>query len=40
MQWFLTSRFQEIEDDFVDMRKDDPQNLTVDDFHTMLSLAR
>ncbi|XP_057704773.1 mini-chromosome maintenance complex-binding protein [Corythoichthys intestinalis] len=29
-----------VEDDFVDMRKDDPQNITAEDLHRMLVVAR
>lgn len=32
--------FQTIQDDFVEMRKTDPKSMTVDDFHTLLSLTR
>uniref|UniRef100_A0A3B5QQ69 Mini-chromosome maintenance complex-binding protein n=2 Tax=Xiphophorus maculatus TaxID=8083 RepID=A0A3B5QQ69_XIPMA len=29
-----------VEDDFVDMRKDDPQSISADDLHRMLVVAR
>ncbi|XP_064601604.1 mini-chromosome maintenance complex-binding protein-like [Liolophura sinensis] len=31
---------KKIQDDFVDIRKDDPKSMTVDDFHALLNLVR
>lgn len=31
---------QSVEDDFVDMRKDDPQSVSAEDLHRMLVVAR
>ncbi|XP_052263772.1 mini-chromosome maintenance complex-binding protein-like [Dreissena polymorpha] len=41
LQYSMNDDIQKkIQDDFVDMRKDDPKNMTVDDFHSLLSLTR
>jgi len=34
------SSLQTIQDDFVEMRKTDPKSMSVDDFHSLLSLTR
>jgi len=36
----LSSCPQSVEDDFVDMRKDDPQSISAEDLHRMLVVAR
>lgn len=41
MEYSLTDDMQKvIQEDFVNLRKEDPKNMTVDDFHSLLSLTR
>lgn len=34
------SHLQSVEDDFVDMRKDDPESISAEDLHRLLVVAR